>query len=120
MIGLANLVIWPALYERQRRIICRRHDRRERAHPVRGRSRPHRRQSSDGYLSADLAGVSDRDDGFPLPHGRGDEFPHGNPGIDPRRLPPKVPKPRDNSIPDLEDSRLPLAHRFSITSPAAA
>jgi hypothetical protein len=44
-------------------------------------------------LSADLAGVSDRDDGSPLPHGRGDEFHHGNPGIDAPNLPPKVPKP---------------------------
>ena len=30
---------------------------------------------------------------FPLPHGRGDEFHHGSPGIDPRSLPPKGPRP---------------------------
>jgi hypothetical protein len=35
------------------------------------------------------------DDGFPLPHGRGDEFHHGNPRIDPRSLPPQLPKPQD-------------------------
>jgi hypothetical protein len=45
-------------------------------------------------LSADLAGVGDRDNSFPLPHGRGDEFHHGSPSIDPRSLPPKGPKPR--------------------------
>jgi hypothetical protein len=39
-------------------------------------------------LSADLAGVGDRDSDFPMPHGRGDEFHHGSPGIDPRSLPP--------------------------------
>ena len=35
-------------------------------------------------LSADLAGVGDRD--FPLPHGRGDELHHGSPGVDPRGM----------------------------------
>jgi error-prone DNA polymerase len=49
-------------------------------------------------LSADLAGVGDRDDGFPPPHGRGDEFHHSSPGADPRSRPPK---PRDIYIPDL-------------------
>ena len=43
-------------------------------------------------LSADLASVGERDAAFPLPHGRGDEFHHGSPGLDPRSLPPK---PRD-------------------------
>jgi error-prone DNA polymerase len=52
-------------------------------------------------LSADLAGVGGRDDGFPLPHGRGDEFHNGSSGIDPRSLPPKGPKPRDIYVPDL-------------------
>ena len=52
-------------------------------------------------LSVNLAWVGERNDGFPLPHGRGDEFPHGSPGIDPRSLPPKGPKPRDIYVPDL-------------------
>jgi error-prone DNA polymerase len=51
--------------------------------------------------SADLTGVGDRESGFPLPHGRGDEFHHGSPSIDPRNLPPKGPKPRDIYVPDL-------------------
>jgi error-prone DNA polymerase len=51
-------------------------------------------------LPAELAGVGERDDGFPLPHGRGDEFHHGIPGIDPRSL-PKGPKPRAIYVPDL-------------------
>jgi error-prone DNA polymerase len=51
--------------------------------------------------AADLTGVGDRDNSFPLPHGRGDEFHHGSPGIDPRSLPPKGPKPRDIYVPDL-------------------
>jgi error-prone DNA polymerase len=52
-------------------------------------------------LSAELAGVGDRDESFPLPHGRGDEFHHGSPGIDPRSLPPKGAKPRDIYVPNL-------------------
>jgi error-prone DNA polymerase len=35
-------------------------------------------------LSAELAGVGDRD--FPLPHGRGDELHHGSPGGDARSM----------------------------------
>jgi len=44
-------------------------------------------------LSSELASVGDRDSTFPLPHGRGDEFHHGSPGLDPRSL-PKGLKPR--------------------------
>jgi error-prone DNA polymerase len=96
--GVANLVIWPSLYERQRRIILA-------AGMIAVQGRIQREgevvhlvanQLTD--LSADLAGVGDRDDGFLLPHGRGDEFHHGSPGIDPRSLPPK---PRDIYVPDL-------------------
>ena len=67
---------------------------------ARRRSRPSRPQPSHD-LSAELASVGDRDNSFPLPHGRGDEFHHGSPGIDPRSLPPKAPKPRDIYVPDL-------------------
>jgi error-prone DNA polymerase len=96
--GVANLVIWPSLYERQRRIILaagmiavqgRVQREGEVAHLVAN-------QLTD--LSAELAAVGDRDDGFPLPHGRGDEFHHGGPGLDPRSLPPK---PRDIYVPNL-------------------
>ncbi|ENN83892.1 DNA polymerase-related protein (plasmid) [Rhizobium freirei PRF 81] len=45
-------------------------------------------------LSGELRSVGDRDDTFPLPHGRGDEFHHGSPTPDPRGL-PKGPRPHD-------------------------
>ena len=87
--GVANLVIWPSLYERQRRIILA-----AGMFAVQGRIQREgevvhlvAKQLTD--LSADLAGVGERDDGFPLPHGRGDEFHHGSPGIDPRSMPRK-------------------------------
>ncbi|HYI29036.1 MAG TPA: error-prone DNA polymerase, partial [Bradyrhizobium sp.] len=89
--GVANLVIWPSLYERQRRIVLA-------AGMIAVQGRIQRegevvhlvaKQLTD--LSADLASVGGRDSNFPLPHGRGDEFYHGSPGIDPRSLPPKGP-----------------------------
>lgn len=38
-------------------------------------------------LSSELASVGDRDDAFPLPHGRSDEFHNGSPKPDPRSVP---------------------------------
>jgi error-prone DNA polymerase len=99
--GVANLVIWPSLYERQRRIILA-----AGMFAVRGRIQREgevvhlvARHLTD--LSAELAGVGERDHQFPLPHGRGDEFHHGSPGVDSRGLPPKGLKVRDIYIPDL-------------------
>src|SRR5258707_1222962 len=96
--GIANLVIWPTVFEKQRRIILSAglmavYGRIQRegdvvhlvAHPL-----------TD--LSSQLASVGDRDAAFPLPHGRGDELHHGSPGLDPRSV-PKGPKPRDISDP---------------------
>jgi len=45
-------------------------------------------------LSGELRSVGDRDQIFPLPHGRGDEFHHGSPTPDARGL-LKRPRPRD-------------------------
>jgi error-prone DNA polymerase len=92
--GIANLVIWPSLFEKQRRVIL-----------SAGMMAVYGRIQREGDvvhlvahrltdLSAELASVGDRDAAFPLPHGRGDELHHGNPGLDPRSL-PKGPKPRD-------------------------
>jgi error-prone DNA polymerase len=110
-------VIWPSLYERQRRIILA-------AGMIGVQGRIQREgevvhlvanQLTD--LSAELAAVGERDAGFPLPHGRGDEFHHGSPGIDPRSLPPKGPKPRDIYVPDLHIDSIKVnrpAHLFRV------
>jgi error-prone DNA polymerase len=98
--GIANLVIWPKLYERQRRVILS-----ARMMAVHGRIQ---REGEVVHLVAHrltdlsnaLARVGDRDVTFPLPHGRGDEFHHGSPDLDPRSIPPGAPKPRDIVIPD--------------------
>ena len=97
--GIANLVIWPKLYERQRRVILSArmmavHGRIQRAGEV-----VHLVAHRLTDLSNALASVGDRDVTFPLPHGRGDEFHHGSPGLDPRSLPPGAPT-RGIVIPD--------------------
>jgi error-prone DNA polymerase len=96
--GIANLVIWPTVFEKQRRIIL-----------SAGMLAAHGRIQREGEvvhlvghrltdLSQELASVGDRDAAFPLPHGRGDELHHGSPGLDPRSV-PRGPKPRDISDP---------------------
>jgi error-prone DNA polymerase len=92
--GIANLVVWPLVFERQRRVILA-------AGMIGVQGRIQRegevvhlvaRHLTD--LSPELASVGDRDIAFPVPHGRGDEFHYGSPGLDPRSQ-PKGPKPRD-------------------------
>jgi error-prone DNA polymerase len=99
--GISNLVIWPQVFEKNRRTILS-------AGMVAVRGRVQREgevvhlvayQLTD--LSAELASVGERDVAFPLPHGRGDEFHHGSPTPDPRGLPPKGLRTRDIYIPDL-------------------
>jgi error-prone DNA polymerase len=46
-------------------------------------------------LSPALASVGNRDGEFPLPHGRGDEFHRGAPGLAPRERQVKRPATRD-------------------------
>jgi error-prone DNA polymerase len=88
--GIANLVIWPKLYERQRRVIL-----------LAGMMGVHGRIQREGEvvhlvahrvsnLSSTLASIGNRDAAFPLPHGRGDSSRQ-----DPRELPPKGPQTRD-------------------------
>ena len=120
--GVANLVIWPSLYEKQRRIIL--------TAAMLGINGKVQREGEVVHfiaqrltdLSADLASVGQRGMPFPLPHGRGDEFHGGEPGLDPRSLPPRAlqhpvtqPKhpPRDIFIPDRHvDTIVPKTRDF--------
>jgi error-prone DNA polymerase len=99
--GVANLVIWPSLYEEQRRVVLaasmlivdgRIQREGEVIHIV-------ATQLQDG--SDLLATVGEGGEAFPLPHGRGDEVHHGS-LPDPRGGPPRNPRARDIFIPDLE------------------
>jgi len=92
--GIANLVVWQKVFEAHRRIVLG-----AGMIAVRGRIQRegevvHLIAHHLSDLSSELASVGSREAGFPLPHGRGDEFHHGAPTPDPRGL-PKAPRPRD-------------------------
>ncbi|MGL4638079.1 MAG: error-prone DNA polymerase [Beijerinckiaceae bacterium] len=97
--GVANVVIWPSLYEKQRRIIL--------TATMLGINGKIQREGEVVHfiaqrltdLSPELASVGQRGTAFPLPHGRGDEFHGGGPGIDPRTLPPKIWRPKLGTLP---------------------
>lgn len=88
--GIANLVIWPNVFEHQRRVIL-----------SAGMMAVHGSIQREGEvvhlvahhladLSPELASVGERDIAFPLPHGRGDQVRHGGGSSpDPRELPPR-------------------------------
>ena len=108
--GIANLVVWPKVFEKYRRIVL-----------SAGMIGVHGRIQREGEvvhlvahrltdLSAELASVGDRDAAFPLPHGRGDEFHHGSPTPDPRGM-PKGPKPRNIIDPYLHIDQIKVKTR---------
>jgi len=92
--GIANLLVWVKTFEKYRRAVL-----------GAGMLAVYGRIQREGEvvqlvanrltdLSGVLSSVGDRDQIFPLPHGRGDEFHHGSPTPDPRGL-PKGPRPCD-------------------------
>jgi error-prone DNA polymerase len=109
--SIAYLVIWTSLYERQRRIILGASLMAIQGRVQRERDVAHLVANQLTDLSAVLAAVGERDDGFPLPHGRGDEFHHGSPGNDRRSLPPKGLRTRDIYIPDLHINSIKVKTR---------
>jgi error-prone DNA polymerase len=97
--GPANVVVWPKLFEQRRRIILG-------ASMIAINGRIQRegdvvhlvaQQAFD--LSGDLCGLAERDAGFRLPTGRGDEFAHGSPGSPDSRDRVAAARPRDIFIP---------------------
>jgi error-prone DNA polymerase len=99
--GIANLVVWPKVFEQNRRTILSAGMIAIRGRVQREGEVVHLVAQRLTDLSAELASVGERDTAFPLPHGRGDEFHHGSPTPDPRGLPPKGLRTRDIYIPDL-------------------
>ena len=99
--GIANLVVWPQVFDRFRRTVIA-------ASMIAVRGRIQREgevvhlvahQLTD--LSAELATVGSRDAAFPLMHGRGDQVTHAVGGRDPRERPPRDLHTHDIYIPDL-------------------
>ena len=95
---VANLIVWPSLFERQRRLVLS-------AGMIAARGRV-QRAGLVIHLVAEhlidfsplLRSVGDRDEPFALPTGRGDEAKHGG-APDPREALGR--KTRDISNPDL-------------------
>jgi error-prone DNA polymerase len=107
---VANLVIWPSLFEQQRRLILS-------AGMIACRGRVQREGQVIHVvaehmldLSDLLRSVGDRKEAFPLQHGRGDEARHGS-RPDPREALPLGHKPRDIFVPDLHLDSIKLKTR---------
>lgn len=108
--GIVNAVVWPSLFEKQRRIVMSAsmmaiHGRIQREGEV-----VHLVAQRLFDFSGDLAGLSERGGDFPLPHGRGDGAKHGA-GPDPRDKPKPAVQARDIYIPDLHIDTLKIKSR---------
>ena len=82
--GIVNAVIWSRIYEEQRRLVLT-----ARMVAIVGQIQKegevvHLVVKRLIDLSGQLDSVSERDDAFPVPKPRGDDFRHGEPGPDPR------------------------------------
>ena len=106
--GPANVVVWPTLFERRRRIVLGASMMAINGRIQREGDVVHLVAQQLFDLSGDLSGLADRDTGFKLPTGRGDEFAHGSPGGGDSRDPIK---PRDIYIPDLHIDTLKVKSR---------
>ncbi|HAU75017.1 MAG TPA: error-prone DNA polymerase, partial [Agrobacterium sp.] len=83
----ANLVVWVKTFEKYRRVVLGAGMIGVYAKVQREGEVVHLVAHRLTDLSAELASIGSRDEVFPLPHGRGDEFHHGSPTLDPRGMP---------------------------------
>jgi error-prone DNA polymerase len=95
---VVNLIVWPSLFERQRRLVLS-------AGMIGCRGKVQREGDVIHVIAEHLIDLTDllnsvgcREEAFPLPHGRGDEAKHGG---GPDRRGSLGRKPRDIFIPDL-------------------
>jgi error-prone DNA polymerase len=108
--GIVNAVVWPSLFEKQRRIVMSAsmmaiHGKIQREGEV-----VHLVAQRLFDFSADLASLGELGGDFPLPHGRGDGAKHGA-GPDPRDNPKPAIQTRDIYIPDLHIDTLKVKSR---------
>lgn len=97
--GVANIVVWPSLFEKQRRIVLGSAMMAINGKIQREGGVVHLVAQRMFDLTSDLASLGERDT-FRLPSGRGDEFAHGSPGSpDSRERPPMGVKAREIYVP---------------------
>jgi error-prone DNA polymerase len=109
--GPANIVVWPKLFEKRRRVVLG-----ASLMAINGRIQRegdvvHLVAQQLFDLSSDLSGLADRDMEFTLTTGRGDEFAHGSVGGGDARDRAPPPAPRDIFIRDLHIDRLKIRAR---------
>jgi error-prone DNA polymerase len=109
--GAANVVVWPSLFEKRRRVVLGSSMMAINGKIQREGDVVHLVAQQLFDLSRDLSGLADRDIDFKLPTGRGDEFAHGSPGSPDSRDRAPPPKPRDIFIPDLHIDTLKVKSR---------
>ncbi|WP_029619606.1 error-prone DNA polymerase [Pseudorhizobium marinum] len=108
--GVVNAVVWPSLFEKQRRVLMTAsmmgiHGRIQREGDV-----VHLVAQRLFDFSSDLSSLGAREGQFPLTHGRGDQVRHGG-GPDPRDNAKPVVQVRDIYIPDLHIDTLKVKSR---------
>jgi error-prone DNA polymerase len=106
----ANIIVWPSVFENNRRTILSASMLGCRGKVQRASGVIHLIVESVSDLTADLKKVSGLDATFPLVAGRGDEARHGG-GSDSRDGKPLQPKPQDIYVPDLHIDTLKLKSR---------
>jgi error-prone DNA polymerase len=99
--GIANLVVWPQVFEKFRRVVMSASMMAVRGRVQREGEVVHLVAQRLVDLSVELATIGSRDAAFPLSHGRGDEVTHAGGARDLRDHPPKGLRTRDIYVPDL-------------------
>ncbi len=108
--GIVNAVVWPSLFERQRRILMGASMMAINGKIQREGEVVHLVAQRLFDLSSNLANIGASDGEFPLPHGRGDQVKHGS-GPDPRDNSKPAMLTRDIYIPDLHIDTLKVKSR---------
>lgn len=109
--GPANIVVWPKLFEKRRRVVLGASMMAINGRIQREGDVVHLVAQQLLDLSGDLSGLADREMEFRLPSGRGDEFAHGSAGSGDSRDRAPPPKPRDIFVPDLHIDMLKVTAR---------
>ncbi|NTF10770.1 DNA polymerase III subunit alpha [Agrobacterium rubi] len=110
--GPANVVVWPSLFEKRRRVVLGASMMAINGRIQREGEVVHLVAQQLFDLSADLSGLADMDVVFKAPSGRGDEFAHGSAGGgDSRDRQKPVPEARDIFVRDLHIDTLKLKSR---------
>ncbi|MGZ2432618.1 error-prone DNA polymerase [Rhizobium redzepovicii] len=110
--GPANVVVWPSLFEKRRRVVLGSSMMAINGKIQREGDVVHLVAQQLLDLSGDLSGLADREIDVRIPTGRGDEFAHGSPGSpDSRDRPKPVPEARDIFVRDLHIDTLKVKAR---------